>query len=106
MSPYPSGRLRSWTGYGIHVLGVDTGDGPWLDTPGAIEAVRNFLFLLVAERVPVIPNNKVDLVPFFSQPTVVKETIDADDSVVSLTSILLIPWAGGELNRVFLSSAA
>ena len=77
--------------------------------PGSIPLVTVKLFVisfLVAERVPVIHNNKVDLVPFFSQPTVVKETIDADDSVVSLTSILLIPWAGGELNRVFLSSAA
>ena len=77
--------------------------------PGSIPLVTVKLFVissLVAERVPVVHNNKVDLVPFFSQPTVVKETIDADDSVVSLTSILLIPWAGGELNRVFLSSAA
>ena len=77
--------------------------------PGSIPLVTVKLFVisfLVAERVPVVHNNKVDLVPFFSQPTVVKETIVADDSVVSLTSILLIPWAGGELNRVFLSSAA
>ena len=59
--------------------------------PGSIPLVTVKLFVissLVAERVPVVHNNKVDLVPFFSQPTVVKETIVADDSVVSLTSTL------------------